>query len=78
MNKSYKRYWSMLEIRKVEIDMELLEKVLSKEKLNKAYKRVYNNKGVSGIDGVTGDELFSLLDYILIFFFFWGITITIF
>ena len=37
MNKSYKRYWSMSEIRKVETDMELLEKVLSKENLNMAY-----------------------------------------
>ena len=58
MNKSYKRYWSMSEIRKVETDMELLEKVLSRENLNKAYKQVYRNKGASGVDGVTTDELF--------------------
>ena len=37
--------------------MELLEKVLSKENLNKAYKQVYKNKGASGVDGVTTDEL---------------------
>lgn len=38
--------------------MELLEKVLSKDNLNKAYKQVYKNKGASGVDGVTVDELF--------------------
>ena len=47
----------MSEIRKVETNMELLEKVLSKENLNKAYKQVYENKGASGVDGVTTDEL---------------------
>lgn len=41
--------------------MELLEKVLSKENLNNAYKQVYKNKGVSGIDGVTVEELFSYI-----------------
>ena len=38
--------------------MELLEKVLSKENLNNAYKQVYKNRGASGVDGVTVDELF--------------------
>ena len=38
--------------------MELLEKVLSKENLNNAYKQVYKNKGASGVDGVTVEELF--------------------
>lgn len=61
MNKSCKRYWSMSEIRKVETDMELLEKILSKENLNNAYKQVYKNKGTSGVDGVTVDELFSYI-----------------
>ena len=61
MNKSCKRYWSMSEIRKVETDMELLEKVLSKENLNNAYKQVYKNKGASGVDGVTVEELFSYI-----------------
>ena len=41
--------------------MELLEKVLSKENLNNAYKQVYKNKGASGIDGVTVEELFSYI-----------------
>ena len=51
----------MSEIRKVETDMELLEEVLSKENLNNAYKQVYKNKGTSGVDGVTVDELFSYI-----------------
>ena len=37
--------------------MELLEKILSKENLNKAYKKVYQNKGASGVDGVTVYEI---------------------
>ncbi|WP_301082506.1 group II intron reverse transcriptase/maturase [Thomasclavelia cocleata] len=41
--------------------MELLEKILSKENLNNAYKQVYKNKGASGVDGVTVDELFSYI-----------------
>ena len=41
--------------------MELLEKVLSKEDLNNAYKQVYKNKGASGVDGVTTDELFAYI-----------------
>lgn len=41
--------------------MELLEKILSKDNLNNAYKQVYKNKGVSGADGVTVDELSSYI-----------------
>lgn len=33
--------------------MELLEEILTKENLNKAYKKVYQNKGTAGIDGIT-------------------------
>lgn len=51
----------MYEIRKVETNMELLEKVLSKDNLNMAYKQVYKNKGASGVDGVTVEELFSYI-----------------
>ena len=42
--------------------MELLGKVLSKENLNKVYKQVYKNKGASGVDGVTIEELFSYIN----------------
>ena len=41
--------------------MELLDKVLSKENLNKAYKQVYKNKGASGVDGITVEELFAYM-----------------
>ena len=37
--------------------MELLDEILSKENLNKAYLQVYRNKGASGVDGVTVYEL---------------------
>lgn len=37
--------------------MELLEKVLDDKNLFEAYKQVYKNKGASGIDGITVDEL---------------------
>ena len=42
--------------------MELLEKVLSRNNLNNAYKQVYKNRGASGVDGVTVDELFSYIE----------------
>lgn len=37
--------------------MELLDEILSKENLNKAYLQVYRNKGAAGVDGVTIEEL---------------------
>ena len=37
--------------------MKLLEKVLDDKNLFEAYKQVYKNKGASGVDGVTVDEL---------------------
>lgn len=46
-----------VEIRKERTSMELLEKVLDDRNLFKAYKQVYKNKGASGVDGVTVDEL---------------------
>lgn len=47
--------------RKEETNMELLEEFLNRENLNKAYKKVYQNKGASGVDGVTIEEI---ADYI--------------
>ena len=46
-----------VEIRKERTSMELLEKVLNDKNLFKAYKQVYKNKGASGVDGITVDEL---------------------
>ena len=41
--------------------MELLEEILSRDNMNKAYKKVYQNKGASGIDGIAVEEI---ADYI--------------
>ena len=37
--------------------MELLEQILAKENMNKAYEKVVSNKGVAGVDGITVDEI---------------------
>lgn len=37
--------------------MEILEQILSNQNMNEAYLGVYRNKGASGVDGVTVDEL---------------------
>jgi RNA-directed DNA polymerase len=47
------------DIQRVEED--LLERILSRENLNLAYKRVKANKGSHGVDGMTVDELLPLL-----------------
>ena len=39
----------------------LLELILRKDNLNKAYKRVKSNKGAGGIDGMQVDELLPFL-----------------
>jgi len=38
-------------------EMRQLEKILEDENIQQAYKRVYANKGVSGVDSVTVFEL---------------------
>ena len=40
---------------------ELLEKILSQDNMNLAFKRVKANKGASGIDNMTVDELLQYL-----------------
>ena len=40
---------------------ELLEKILSKDNMNLAFKRVKANKGASGIDNMTVNELLQYL-----------------
>ena len=37
--------------------MELIDKITSKENLNQAYKKVVANKGASGVDGISVEEL---------------------
>ena len=41
--------------------MELIEVVLSKENLNRAYKKIVANRGAGGVDGVTVEELGSYI-----------------
>lgn len=41
--------------------MELMEVILAKENLNRAYKKVVANKGASGIDDITVEELGSYI-----------------
>ena len=40
---------------------DLLEKILSRDNLNRAYKRVKANKGAPGIDGMTVEDALSWL-----------------
>lgn len=40
---------------------ELLEKILDRQNLNKAFKRVKKNKGAPGVDGMTIEEAFTYL-----------------
>ena len=37
--------------------MELLEEILARDNMNKAYKKVCQNKGVAGVDGITVEEV---------------------
>ena len=41
--------------------MELLEKILAKDNMNQAYKKVVSNKGVAGVDGITVGEVDSYI-----------------
>ena len=52
-----KRLMINVEIRKERTSMEILEKVLEDKNLFEVYKQVYKNRGTSGIDGLTIDEL---------------------
>jgi group II intron reverse transcriptase/maturase len=49
--------YHLLRERKGETSVELLEQILSNQNMNEAYLRVFRNKGASGVDGVTVDEL---------------------
>ena len=39
----------------------LMEKILYKDNLNKAYKKVKSNRGAGGVDGMSVDELLGFL-----------------
>jgi RNA-directed DNA polymerase len=44
-----------------EVEESLLEKILHRDNLNQAYKKVKSNKGSHGVDGMTVDELLPYL-----------------
>ena len=46
-------HWILSKVLKM---AELIEVILSKENLNRAYKKVVANKGASGVDGVTVEK----------------------
>ncbi len=46
-----------MKLERKETSMELLEAILDNHNLYNAYKQVYKNKGASGVDGVTVEEL---------------------
>lgn len=53
MRRSFRSIWKERD----SAQPELLEKILYKDNLNRAYKRVKANKGAPGIDGITIDEI---------------------
>ena len=52
-HRSFNRIWK----ERGNAQPELLEKILYKDNLNRAYKRVKANKGAPGVDGITVDEI---------------------
>lgn len=55
--RSFNRIWK----KRDSAQPELLEKILYKDNLNRAFKRVKANKGAPGIDGITVDEIGAYL-----------------
>ena len=51
-HRSFRRIWKERD----SAQPELLEKILDKDNLNRAFKRVKANKGAPGIDGMTVEE----------------------
>ena len=56
-HRSFNRIWKERD----SAQLELLEKILNKDNLNRAFKRVKANKGAPGIDGITVDEIGAYL-----------------
>jgi RNA-directed DNA polymerase len=46
---------------KPEVKEDMLERILSKDNLNLAYKKVKSNRGSPGIDGITVEEMIPFL-----------------
>ena len=56
-HRSFNRIWKERD----SAQSELLEKILYKDNLNRAFKRVKANKGAPGIDGITVEEIGAYL-----------------
>ncbi len=56
-HRSFNRIWKERD----SAQPDLLEKILDKDNLNRAFKRVKANKGAPGVDGMTIDETFQWL-----------------
>ena len=56
-HRSFRRIWKERD----SAQPELLEKILDKDNLNRAFKRVKANKGAPGIDGMTVEEIGAYL-----------------
>ena len=56
-HRSFRRIWKERD----SAQPELLEKILNKDNLNRAFKRVKANKGAPGIDGITVEEIGAYL-----------------
>ena len=56
-HRSFNRIWKERD----SAQPDLLEKILERDNLNRAFKRVKANKGASGVDGMTIDETFQWL-----------------
>ena len=54
-HRSFNRIWKERD----SAQLELLEEILDRKNLNRAYKRVKANKGAPGVDGMTVDEAFD-------------------
>ena len=55
------RSFSLIWVEKNSAQSRLLERILDKDNLNRAYKRVKANKGAAGIDGMTVEEMLPYL-----------------
>lgn len=56
-HRSFNRIWKVRD----SAEPDILSKILDKDNLNRAYKRVKANKGAPGIDGMTIEEALSWL-----------------
>ena len=56
-HRSFNRIWKERD----SAQPDLLEKILDRDNLNRAFKRVKANKGAPGVDGMTIDETFQWL-----------------